>query len=611
VDGADVYLMPWEAWLTLIVVLLMFVGLARGAASPDVLLLVGAVTLVSLSTLSTRFPTASGLAAGFGNEGLLTIGVLFVVAAGLQETGGMALMTDRVLGRPDTLKQALVRLMTPVATLSAVMNNTPVVAMFVPVVHGWAKRTGISPSKLFIPLSFAAVLGGLMTLIGTSTTLVVQSLLIQAQRTDASVPLMGMFTISAVGVPIAAVGLLYLLVVAPRLLPDRRPFLDEVADPRQYTVEMLVQPGGAADGLSIEDAGLRRLPGMYLASIERDGEPLVAVGSRQVLRGGDRLVFVGIVDSVVDLKRIRGLAPATTQIYKLNTHHHDRCLVEAVVSETNPVAGRSIREGRFRTRYDAAVVAVHRNGDRIVSRIGDIVLRSGDTLLLETHPRFLLEQRHRRDFLLISPVAGSQPARHERAGLALAILGGMVLLASAEPYTGVPLLNAALIGAVLMVATRCLSVDQARRSVDLTVLVAIAAALAIGRGIESTGLAAAAADAVVFVFQPLGPWGVLAGIYLVTLVFTELVTNNAAAALAFPVARAAAAALGVDLMPFAIVIAVAASAGFATPFGYQTHMMVYGPGGYRFSDFLRVGVLLDVLVMVVAVLLTPLVFPLR
>jgi di/tricarboxylate transporter len=601
----------WEAWFTLAVVVGLLVGLARASAGADVLLLGGAVILTSCHAFSSRFPGPGALAAAFGNEGLLIVGVLFVVAAGLQETGGMTLVTNRILGQPRNLGSALVRLTVPIAAVSAVLNNTPVVAMFVPVVHGWCKRTGISPSKLFIPVSYAAVLGGLMTLIGTSTTLVVQALLIEARKTDPSVPVMGMFTISAVGVPVAIVGLVYLRYAAPGLLPDRKPFIDDLADPRQYTLEMLVQPGGPIDGSTIEDAGLRRLPAMYLASIERQGEPLVAVGPMQVLHGGDRLVFVGIVDSIVDLKRIRGLVPATNQVYKLNTHHHDRCLVEAVVSEANPLVGRSIREGRFRTRYDAAVIAVHRNGERIVSRIGDIVIAPGDALLLETHLRFLDEHRHRRDFLLVSPVADSQPPRHERAWVAVAILAAMVTAAGLEAFTSISLFQIALIGAGLMVLSRCVSIDQARRSIDIGVLVAVAAALAIGKTIESTGLAAVAADVVVSTCRPFGPWGVLAGMYLVTLVFTELVTNNAAAALAFPLAKATAAALGVNMMPFAIVIAVAASAGFATPFGYQTHMMVYGPGGYKFGDFVRIGVPLDIIVMIVCVSLTPLFFPFR
>jgi di/tricarboxylate transporter len=601
--------MSWEAWLTLAVVVGLLVGLARSAAGADVLLLGGAVVLVSCHVLSPRFPGPSTLAAAFGNEGLLIVGVLFVVAAGLQETGGMALLTQRVLGQPQDLGSALVRLTVPIAGVSAILNNTPVVAMFVPVVHGWCKRTGLSPSKLFIPVSYAAVLGGMLTLIGTSTNLVVQALLIEAHKTDPSIPVMGMFTITVVGLPIAIVGLIYLRYAAPRLLPDRKPFLDDLSDPRQYTLEMEVQAGGAIDGVTIEDAGLRRLPAMYLASIDRQGEILVAVGPTQVLHGGDRLVFVGIVDSIVDLKRVRGLVPATDQVYKLNSHHHDRCLVEAVVSEANPLVGRSIREGKFRSRYDAAVIAVHRNGERVVSRIGDIVIATGDALLLETHQRFIDEQRHRRDFLLVSPVADSQPPRHERAWLAVAILLGMVAVLTMESVIGVSIFQVALVGAGLMVLSRCVSVDQARRSIDIGVLVAVAGALAIGKAIESTGLAAASADVVVAACRPLGPWGVLAGIYLVTLIFTELVTNNAAAALAFPLAKAAAATLGVSMMPFAIVIAVAASAGFATPFGYQTHMMVYGPGGYKFGDFVRIGVPLDILVGIVCVALTPFFFP--
>ena len=600
--------MPWEAWFALAVVAALVAALARNLAGPDVILGGGAVALMTMHVLSPRFPAPSEVASAFGNEALLAVGVLFVVAAGLTETGALHAILGPVLGQPRSVTAAQARLTVPVAAVSGLMNNTPLVAMCVPVVNDWCKRTGLNPSKLFIPLSYAAVLGGLCSLIGTSTTMIVQSMMIAARASDPSMPVMGLFTISPVGIPAALVGLAFILVASPKLLADRRTPRASLADARSYTAEMVVLPRSPIAGRTIEDAGLRHLPGLYLAGLERQGEAVPAVGPEQRLHAEDRLVFVGLVDSIVDLQRMKGLAPATDQVFKINGYRHDRCHVEAVVSNTCPLVGRTVREGRFRSRYDAAIIAVHRNGERLNRKIGDIELQAGDTLLLETHPNFLKHYRHSRDFFLTSPVENSQLRRHDRAWVALAILVGMVLVVGFEPYTRVGLLNGALIAAGLMIATRCCSMEQARRSLEWPLLIAIGASLAIGRAIETTGLAQALSGALVGGAAG-APWLVLAQVYIATLLLTEVVTNNAAAVLMFPVAHAAAGALGVSMMPFAIVVAIAASAAFATPLGYQTHLMVFGPGGYRFSDFARIGVPLDLLVMAVTLTVTPIVFP--
>jgi di/tricarboxylate transporter len=371
---------------------------------------------------------------------------------------------------------------------------------------------------------------------------------------------------------------------------------------------MLVEPGSAVIGRTVEEAGLRHLSGMFLAEIERDGERIVAAGPEQVLRGRDRLMFVGVVESVVDLQRIRGLVPATDQVFKLDAPRHNRCLVEAVVSEASPLVGRSIRDGRFRTRYGAVVIAVHRNGERINRKVGDIVLRPGDTLLLETHPIFVSTHRNSPEFLLVSSVADSTPRRHDRGVVALAILAAMVVAVAFEPFTRLSLFTAALLGAAAMGLTGCISAEQARRGIDWSTLVAIGSALVIGRTIETSGLAGAVSGQLVEALRPWGMWATLAGVYLLTLAFTELVTNNAAAALMLPVALSTASDLGANALPFAVVVAVAASSGFATPIGYQTHLMVYGAGGYRFSDFMRIGIPLDFVVMVTALIATSLFF---
>jgi di/tricarboxylate transporter len=599
--------MSVEAWIALAVVAAALVALARTLAGPDIILGSAAVTLTTLHVWSPRFPTPVDVAQSFGNEGLIAVAVLFVVATGLTETGALGLFAGPMLGRPRSHIAAQTRLMGPVALLSAVVNNTPLVAMMVPVVNDWCKRTGLTPSRLFIPLSYAAVLGGLGTLIGTSTTMIVQSLMIAARASDPSMPVMQMFTITPVGVPVALAGLGFILLTSRWLLPDRRPPRADLADARQYTAEMIVIERSPIDGRTIEEAGLRHLPDMYLTALERQGEALVAVGPEQRLRADDRLVFVGVVDSIVDLQKIHGLMPATDQVFKINGHRHDRCHVEAVVSSSCPLIGKTVREGRFRSRYDAAIIAVHRNGERLHKKIGDIVLSAGDTLLLETHPNFLKYYRHSRDFFLTSPVQNSQPRRYERAPVALAILAGMVALVGLESYTGMGILNGALLAAALMIATRCCSIEQARRSIDFPLIIAIGSSLVIGRAIQTSGLADAIATQLIGSALP--PWLVLAQVYLATLLMTELVTNNAAAVIMFPIAHATSVALGVAVMPFVIVVAIAASAGFATPLGYQTHLMVFGSGGYKFSDFVRIGLPLDLVTMAVTLTVTPIVFP--
>lgn len=606
--------MTWEALVTIGVVALILYGLARNIAPPDVLFLGGVAALMSLSLFTKKLPSPRQFAEAFGNEGLLTVGVLFVVAAGLTEAGGLSLITDRLLGRPKTVRSAVVRLAVPVTAASAFMNNTPVVAMFIPVVGDWCKKSRISPSKLFMPLSYAAIIGGACTLIGTSTNLVVKGMLDQMRDKDPSLPTIGMWTVTPVGLIVAAASLAFLLTIGVKLLPKREVEAIEAGDPREYTIEMLLQPGSTTVGKTVEEAGLRNLPGAYLVEIQRGDQTLVAVGPEERLVAGDRLIFVGVVEAVVDIQKIRGLVPATDQVFKLKDPRRTRCLLEAVVSNTSPVAGKSVREGRFRTRYDAAVIAVHRNGQRITGKIGDIVLRAGDTLLLEAHRRFQAQYRNSQDFLLVSAIEGSEPRRHEKSVTSLLILGVIVVAMATESFTSVSIFNVALIGAGLMIVTRCCSLTQARRSIDWATLVAIGASFGIGRAMETSGAAASIAR---LIMDPLasversGPWLALGGIYLVTLVFTEFATNNAAAALAFPIAFATASQAGVNFLPFAMAVTIAASAGFALPSGYATHLMVNGPGGYRFSDWMRVGIPMDCIVMIVSVVAIPFFFPFR
>jgi len=588
--------MIWEAWLTLGVVALC-IGLLATNRFPADVVMVGGLTLLLLAGVLTPGEALAGLA----NEGMVTVAVLYVVVAGLVETGGTAWMSQSLLGRPRSVAHAQTRLMAPVAALSAFLNNTPVVAMFIPAVQDWARRHNLAVSHLMLPLSYAAIAGGTCTLIGTSTNLVVNGLLLK----ETELPGLGFFDIAWVGIPTLILTIAFTVLFGRRLLPERQSVMSRMADAREYTVEMLVEADSPLDGKSIEDAGLRQLPGMYLVEVDRDGHILPAVSPKTTLRGGDRLLFAGVVESVLDLQKIRGLKPATDQVFKLHAPRHQRCLVEAVVSPSFPLLGKSIRAGRFRTLYQAAIIAVARNGERIQSKIGDIVPRPGDTLLMETHPSFLERYRNTRDFLLMSRLDNSAPPRHERAWVAVLVMAGMVLLAAFDVLS---MLEAAMLAAGLMLLLRCTSASSARKSVDWQVLLVIAASFGIGAALDKTGAANVVAGGLLALAGD-NAWATLALVFVATSVFTNLITNNAAAALMFPIALAAASRLDVSVLPFAIVIMKAASASFATPLGYQTNLMVMGPGGYTFSDYFRLGIPLTVLTGVLTVLIAPLVWP--
>jgi di/tricarboxylate transporter len=595
--------MEADAWITLGVLALVIGLLSLTRVAPHLILLGGLAILFTLGIISEE-----ELLSGLANPGMVTVGILFAVASGLRETGAMTWVAEPLLGSTRSVRTAQLRIMGPVAVLSAFMNNTPLVAVMLPVVHDWARKSQIAVSRLLLPLSYASILGGSCTLIGTSTILVVNGLLIAEFGAEGG---MGMFDIAWVGVPCAVVGFGYLLLVGSRLLPDRRPAISPQDDAREYVVEMLVEAGSPLAGRTIEQAGLRHLPGLYLIEIEREGQVMPAVSSQVVLRGEDRLFFAGIVESVVDLQRIRGLVPATNQIFKLEASRTNRSLVEAVVSEACPVVGRTIRDGQFRTHYNAAVIAVARYGERIKQKIGDIVLRAGDTLLLEARASFAEQHRNSPDFFLVSQVADSAPLRHERAWMSLLILAAMV-----ASVTGglLSMLNASMLAGGAMILTRCTSASAALRNVDWPVLIVIVAAVGIGRAMQTSGAAEGITGWLVGLAGD-QPHVILAIVCGVTMFFTNVINAKAAAVLMFPVAVSTAGRLGSDLgseisvLAFVVAIMVGAAASYATPIGYQTNLMVMGPGGYRFNDYVKIGLPLSVLVWITAVLVIPRIWP--
>jgi di/tricarboxylate transporter len=586
----------WQAWLTIGVIGLIFAALMLTEAATDVVL-VGAVTVLMVAGVLAPKEALAGLA----NEGIVTIAVLYVVVAGLDATGANTIIAERFLSRPKSVTGALTKMMFPVTFVSAFMNNTPVVAMFLPVVNDWAKQNRIAVSKLMIPLSYAAVLSGTVTIISTATNLLVNGMLISAKGRS-----MHMFELTWVGIPITIAGVLFVIAFNRWLLPDRRPVAEQFGDPREYSVEMLVEPNGALVGKSIEQAGLRQLPNTFLAEIEREGEIMPAVAPDVVLRAKDRLVFVGVIGAVVDIQKIRGLTPATNQIFKLDSPRSNRCLIEAVVSHRCPIIGQTIRDGEFRSLYNAVVIAVARAGERVNQKIGDIVLQPGDTLLLEANPAFAEQQRNLDHFYLVSRVEESAPVNYERAYVALTILLVMIAVAS---FTEFGMLKSAMLASGFMLFARCCTSTQARQSVEWKVILSVAAAFSLGAAVEKSGLAHAIASTLTTAAEG-DPMLSLAGIYGATLLLTELISHSAAVSLIFPIALNTATNLNIDYMPFVAAVTVAGSLGFATPLGYQTHMMVYGPGGYKFTDFLRIGIPMDIICWSIAMVTIPWVFPL-
>lgn len=584
--------MTWEGWTSVAVVLGVLGALALNLAAPDLVMLAALTLLLLLGIVSP-----SDAFGGFGNEAVLTVAALFVVAAGIRETGGLDRVARRLLGRPRSIFEAQLRLMVPVAAMSAFLNNTPLVALMVPIVADWSKRTGHSAAKLLIPLSYAAILGGTCTLIGTSTNLVIVGM----ARTAHPELAFGLFELAIVGVPTAIAGILFVAGTSRWLLPNRGDRPEPLDNPREYTVAIRVQADSPIVSQTIEEAGLRHLPGLFLVEIERDGDLIVAVDPSTRLRGDDVLIFAGVVESVVDLRKIRGLVPATDQVDKLLQPTVHRRLVEAVVAARSPLVHKTVRDVRFRTHYDAAIIAVHRQGERVRAKVGDIVLEAGDTLLLETHPAFLRRHGNDASFALVREVEGSAPPRHSRAWVAGAIMVAMVAASAAGL---VSLVTAALVAVGLMIATRCLTAGEARRSMDLPVLVTIAAAFGVGRALDESGAAAVIASGLVEVAEPLGPAGLLGAIYVTTALFTNVISNNAAAALMYPVAAATAQSAEIPFEPTLFVLMIAASASFATPIGYQTNLMVLGPGRYRFADFFRIGLPLQIVVGCVALVVS-------
>ncbi|WP_423816082.1 SLC13 family permease [Salinibacter ruber] len=590
-----------NAWITVAVVMGVVGALMADVGRPDLVLLSGLSVLLVSGVVSPDQAFA-----GFSNAAVLTVGALYVVAGGVQHTDALSAL-DRVLFADTTrLGPVLARFMVPTSVLSGLLNNTPIVAMLTPRLQEWADAQNIPASKLMIPLSYAAITGGMMTLIGTSTNLIVAGLM-EAEGYD---PL-SLFDVTWVGVPAALVVMAYFVLGGHRLLPDRGTSAP-AAERRlgQNMFEVTVTAPAPIVGQTVAEAGLRDLGDAYLTHVRRGTEVLQGRPGRP-LEQGDVLAFNGSLAARERLLERPGLSrtlPAPDGAHDDPARYETLPLYEAVIAESSNLVGTTLGEANFREQYQGVVLGIQRQDEPVTSPVGTTELQAGDLLIVEAPDDF--EERwssgSREEFYLVAPRDGrarqggspehddEETDRSGRAPIALGLTGAMVLAAA----TGLaPIVTAAVLAALLMILAGCIRPAEAQRALNVQVLVVIAAALGIGKAIETTGLATAAAQGVLSVAEPFGPVIVLVALYLLTNLLTEIITNNAAAVLMLPVAMAAASSLGVPPVAFGVLVAVAASASFLTPIGYQTNLMVMAPGGYRFSDYARVGWPVTLLVM--------------
>ena len=570
----------------------MTILLVKEILDPDIVIFSSLLLLIV-----GRVVTIKEAFVGFSNSGMLTVGFLFIVAKALQETGILNQLGNIFLGNTKKKKMSirLLRFLFPVSALSAFFNNTPIVAMLIPVINTWARKNEYAVSKFLIPLSYAAILGGTCTLIGTSTNLVVHGLMIET-----GIGGMSFFEISKIGIPLMFIGVLVVSIFGHRFVPDRKEPIIELGDQtREYVIELKVQSDYRYLGYSIEKAGLRHLKGLFLFQIERNQKIIAPVGHEEELHVGDRLFFTGLPKTIIELQKTPGLTVMKDKEFDLKNYNSDELKTfEAVISPTSPLIGYNVRESNFRGRYNAAILAIHRSGERIKKKVGDIVFHAGDTLLILAGHNFLKDWYNSNDFYLISESEKIPSKPKWYSFFSLSILFIMIL---SMALNIVPILVSVSIAAVILIISKCITPHEARKSIEWSVLLIIASSFGIAKALDNSGVAYFLANKLIIIIGSFGILGLLAGVYFMTSLYTEIITNNAAAALLFPISLSAAHQVGADPRPFVIAVAIGASASFATPLGYQTNLMVYGPGGYKFNDFLKIGIPMNIFIGCMAI----------
>ncbi|MCJ8006458.1 SLC13 family permease [Lederbergia wuyishanensis] len=585
--------MTSEIGFVLLILILMLLGLVFEITRPDIILFF----TLSLLLLSGIITTEEALK-GFSNEGMLTIALLFIVAASIQKSGIADRVIRKLLGSSNSIRWTLFKILTPVTAFSSVLNNTPIVVTLTPILRKWCADHQLSPSKFLIPLSYATILGGTLTLIGTSTNLVVHGMLLDAGKKGFS-----FFQIGFVAFPAVFFGLLYIILFGYKLLPDHKDLLDKVNEhSKEYISQMEVDADFPFLNASVETAGLRRLKGLFLIEIIRKDEKVSPVKSTTIIREGDKLIFTGLISTIAELQKIKGLQLRTDSDFSLDMLKNGNTqLIEAVVSHHSSLLYKKIQDSNFRSKFDAGVIAVHRHRERIKSKIGDITLKPGDTLLLLCGPDFDKKISQSNDFYVTTPLKTPSLLEDQRKGLlSLFLLLTMIMLVTLNILS---MLKAMILLVILLLLLKVITPEEAIKSLHIPVLLLIACAFGIGTALLESGTASFLAGGMVHLAKPYGILAVIGVLYLVTNLLTEIITNSAAAVIMFPISLEMAQQIGIDPIPLVLAITIAASASFSTPIGYQTNLIVYGPGGYKFIDYVRIGFPLNIIVMLSTILM--------
>ena len=579
--------LPIQQGIVIGVTLLLVILLVLEKTRPSYLFFVAVLIFLLTGIIKTNdFLNA------MSNEAILSIFLLIFITAGLREHFNLAKVLDKIFGKTNNPRSFIVRMTSGVATMSSILNNTPIVALLMPYVYQWSAKNNIAPSKLLIPLSYAAIIGGMITVIGTSTNLVLNGLIIS----KGAQPLL-FFDFLIPGLLVSIGGILFMYLFGLRLLPDRRDRLKEASHSREYLVQIKVLSNSKLIGKSVTEANLRNLKGIYLFEIVRETTSITPIDPEEVLQAHDILFFAGDTHNVVELlAREEGLAVPTTDDTKDERNGHN--LIEAVIPFNSELVNRTLKEIEFRENYDAAVVAVHRNGEKLRGKIGEIILQAGDLLLISAGHNFhnLLKSKPTLYLLsVLSNTKASSSLARKGFGVVVAFLIGMMAFGQLSLFISLLLLIS------YMTATKLFNLTVLKKELDIDLAIILVTSLTFSVAIIDSGTADLIAQHFITTFQRFGNLGILIGLYLITLLMTTFVTNVAAVSIVFPIAYALGSSMpGVDMAALFLAIAFAASASFHAPFSYQTNLMVFGPGDYKYTDFLRIGIPFTLLYSIIA-----------
>ena len=587
--------MDWQAWVCLGVIISCIIILLRYAIPIEYVFGAGLVLLIVLEIVS--IPRALS---GLMNEGVLSLIFIYAVAAGLKESGALDQVSRLLLGEPVSLRKDFLRILPPVLLLSPFINNTPIVASYIPIMKKWCEKYNLSLSNYLIPISYSAILGGTWTIIGTSTNLIINGMLIANEHTSG----LSFFFPALIGIPVSLIVLGIMISVGVYLLPKRKEeHRSELKEVEEYTTECIIEKGSKYIGKTIKESNLKNLPKVYLVQLIRQDIVIDNVSKDEELMGGDRLVFIGDIVSIISLLNEHGIKPASDKIFGTHIKTHQRSILHAVIAPSHPCCGLKINRSYFRERTNAVILAIARNGKRIEKKIGDTILLAGDILLLEAPYRFYEQNKDSLHYLLLGQTNFSR-INHQKAWTAWGIFAGMV---GSVIFGFFSLLTASMIAYILLSICKCTSYRQIGQQINWSVITTVIFTIGLVNALHDTGVIQNFID---IIYPVINNHLLIAliSIYVITWFFTEILTNTAAAILTVPIALTVAQNLDVSYIPFVMAIIIASSCSFSTPYGYQTNLMVYGAGGYSIKDFFRIGIPLSIVTCIATVIIISIVW---